>query len=61
MGKNAQNSVSIQLLENDRLVTDPVQVANVFNYFQINITKHIGSSTNDNIRRDSYRISTMQY
>ncbi len=28
---NAQNSDSIQLLENDRLVTDPVQVAKVFN------------------------------
>ncbi len=35
MGKNAQNSDSIQLLENDRLVTDAVQVANVFNDFYV--------------------------
>ncbi len=47
MGKNTQISDSIQLLENDRLVTDPVQVANVFNDFQVNITKHIGPSTED--------------
>ncbi len=47
MGSNVQNSDSIQLLENDRLVTDPVQVANVFNDFQVNITKHIGPPTED--------------
>ncbi len=47
MGKNAQNSDSIQLLKNDRLVTDPEQIANVFNDFQGNLTKHIGPLTED--------------
>ncbi len=47
MGKNAQNSDSVQLLENDRLVTEPVQVANGFNDFQVYITKHIGPPTED--------------
>ncbi len=39
---NVQNSDSIQLLEIDRLVNDQVQVANLFNNFQVNITKHTG-------------------
>ncbi len=47
MGKNAQYLDSMALLENDRLVTDPVQVATVFNDFQVNITKYIGPPTED--------------
>ncbi len=59
MGKNAQNSDSIQLLQNDRLVTDPVQVANVFNDFQVNITKHIASPTED--KTDLSDLEYVQY
>ncbi len=59
MGKNAQNSDSIQLLGNDRLVTDPVQVANIFNDFQVYITKHFRPPTED--KSDFSDLEFVQY
>ena len=46
-GKGGTNSVSIQLMEGDRLVTKPTEVANVFNEFYVNITRNIGPPTDD--------------
>ncbi len=47
-GKGGSNAVgSIQLMEDDRLVTKPIDVATVFNEYYVNVTSSIGPPTED--------------
>ena len=47
LSKNGSNSTSdLTLIDNETLVTDPEQVANIMNDYYIHIADHIGTSSN---------------
>ncbi len=46
-GKANRSGNAIQIMEEDTLMTNPGEVAAVFNVFHVNITKHIVPPTED--------------